>query len=192
MKKVLIINGNPNKDSLSAALAWSYFEGANQQTEKAELIHLSDLDFDPILPKGYSEKPELEPDLKMMQEKVKEADHIVWVFPNWWGSVPALLKGFIDRTFLPGFAFKYAEGSPIPVKLLKGKSARIITTMDTPPFIYNWFFGSPSHVMMKRRFLKFSGFNPVKITAFGPVRNSKEKLRKKWLDKVKQTGIQLK
>lgn len=192
MKNILIINGNPNKESLNAAMAWSYFEGANQSTEKVELFHLSDLDFDPILPKGYGEKPELEEDLKMMQEKIQQADHIVWVFPNWWGGVPALLKGFIDRTFLPGFAFKYVEGSPMPKKLLKGKSSRIIVTMDTPPIIFRLLFGAPLYNMMKKRFLMFSGIKPVRITAFGPVRNSKEEDRKKWLDSVRKLGVGLK
>lgn len=139
MKKVLIINGNPNKDSLNAAMAYQYLEGANQSTEKAELIHLCDLNFDPVLHKGYQEKQEMEEDLLMMQEKIKSADHLVWVFPNWWGSVPALMKGFIDRTFMPGFAFRYVESSSFPQKLLQGKTAHLLITMDTPPFFLNMF-----------------------------------------------------
>jgi putative NADPH-quinone reductase len=191
MKNILIINGNPNKESLNAAMAWSYFEGANQSSKNVELIHLSDLEFDPNMHNGYNVKQELEYDIKLMQGKIKQADHIVWVFPHWWGSVPAILKGFIDRTFLPDFAFKYSVGSPIPKKLLRGKSSRMIITMDTPPFIYKFFFGAPVFNMMKKRVLKFSGFNPVKITTFGPVRTSKEKVRSNWIEKVYHLGVNL-
>jgi len=192
MKNILIINGNPNKESLNAAMAWKYFEGANQSTEKAELIHISDLDFDPNMPKGYSEKPELEPDLKMMQKKIQQADHLVWVFPNWWGGVPAMMKGFIDRTLLPGFAFKYREKSPFPAKLLKGKTASLIITMDTPPWVYKLFYGAPVYNMMKKRVLKFVGFSKIRVTAFGPVRNSKEERRKKWLKQIRKLGLEMK
>jgi putative NADPH-quinone reductase len=79
----------------------------------------------------------------------------------------------------------------MPQKLLKGKSARVISTMDTPPVIYKVLFGAPSYNMMKKRVLKFSGFGPVGLTAFGPVRNSKEETRTKWIEKVKKLGSEL-
>ena len=58
-----------------------------------------------------------------MQQDILWADHLVFVYPNWWSTVPALLKGLIDRMFVPGFAFKYRENSPFWDKLLKGKTA---------------------------------------------------------------------
>ncbi|MFW5761753.1 MAG: NAD(P)H-dependent oxidoreductase [Cyclobacteriaceae bacterium] len=71
---------------------------------------LGDLSFDPILWKGYKEIQELEPDLKYAQECIKWSDKWVIIYPIWWGSVPALLKGFMDRTLYSGFAYKYHKG----------------------------------------------------------------------------------
>ena len=94
------------------------------------------MDFQLNLEHGYHKRIPLEPDLLEALEKIKNADHMVWVHPIWWYSMPALLKGFIDRTFLPGIAFKSKEGNVFPEQLFKGKSARIITTSDTPWWYY--------------------------------------------------------
>ena len=91
-----------------------------------------DLDFNSILKHGYRQWTELEPDLLMIQQDIVDADHLVFEYPTWWGTCPALLKGLIDRVFLPGFAFKYRDNSLFWDKLLKGNTARLIVTMDTP------------------------------------------------------------
>jgi len=91
-------------------------------------INIADLDFNPNLTFGYRKRIELEPDLLEAVDKIKKADHIVWVFPMWWYGYPASMKGFIDRTFLPGITFETVKGKAIPKKLLKGKTARIILT----------------------------------------------------------------
>lgn len=114
--------------------------------------------------------------------------HHIWFLYFRWGSVPALLKGALDRVFLPNFAFKYQQGSPFPKQLLIGKTARLIVTMDTPPWYYRLIFGAPSHKMMKRTVLEFCGVKPVKITEFGPVISSNEKSRLKWLDAARALG----
>ena len=188
MKKILIINGHPDKESFCFALAESYKKGAGTNGTDCKLINLIDLKFDPILASGYRVVSELEPDLLMMQKDIKEANHLVMVYPNWWGTYPALLKGFIDRIFLPNFAFKYVEKSPLPAKLLKGKTARLIVTMDTPKWYYWLVNRSPGHNSMKKGILEFSGIKPVKISSFAVIRSSNELQRKKWLDEVEALG----
>lgn len=86
-----------------------------------EEIRLRDLKFNPILEYGYRKRTELESDLLDSQKKILWADHIVWIYPVWWGSVPALLKGFLDRVLIPGFAFKKREGSVWWDKFLTGR-----------------------------------------------------------------------
>ena len=132
MKQILIINGHPDKESFNYALSAAYIKGVNKTDAELTQINISDLDFNPNLRFGYRKRMELEPDLVDAIDKIKKADHIVWVFPIWWGGYPALMKGFIDRTFLPGITFQPIEGKPLPKKLLKGKSARLIITSDTP------------------------------------------------------------
>ena len=122
------------------------------------------------------------------QNEIKKAEHLVFVYPNWWGTYPALLKGFIDRVFLPKFAFKIQEKSPLPEKLLKGKSARLIVTMDTPLWYYNLIYKKSGHNSMKKSILNFCGIKPVKITAFEPIKSSTEEKRKLWLNKVEKLG----
>jgi Putative NADPH-quinone reductase (modulator of drug activity B) len=63
---------------------------------------------------GYRKRTELEPDLLQAWDMLQWAEHIVWIYPTWWASPPALLKGFIERLFLPGFTFEYQEKSPFP------------------------------------------------------------------------------
>jgi putative NADPH-quinone reductase len=102
--------------------------------------------------------------------------------------MPALLKGFLDRVFLPGFAFQYREGSRFWDRLLSGRSAHLFVTMDTPPWYYRLFYRMPGHNQMKRTILEFSGIKPVGIASFGPVRGSSQQQREKWLGLAKSHG----
>jgi putative NADPH-quinone reductase len=188
MKKILIINGHPDKESLCFALAESYKKGADTNGNQCQLVHLIDLTFNPILTHGYRLVSELEPDLLKMQEAILQADHLVFVYPNWWATLPALLKGFIDRVLLPGFAFKYHEKDPLWDKLLKGKTARLIVTMDSPKWYYWLINRNAGHNAMKIGVLEFCGIKPVKISAFAPVKSADELKRKKWLDEVETLG----
>ncbi len=187
-KKILIINGHPNKDSFNFGIAQAYKEGAeSSQTEIKEIV-VSELNFNPNLKYGYQKRTELEPDLVESWEKIKWADHLVWIHPVWWGGLPAILKGFIDRLFLPTFAFQYRENSVFWDKLLKGKTAHIITTLDQPSWYYKFINGQPSTKQLKKNTLEFCGIKPVKVTYIGVVRNSTQTQREKWLNKVKILG----
>lgn len=188
MKKTLIINGHPNKESYNYALANAYLKGALSSGIQPEQINIPDLDFDPNLKYGYRKRMEHEPDLKEALDKILEADHLVWFFPMWWYGYPALMKGFIDRTFLPGITFEYVEGKPLPKKLLKGKTARIVITADSPGWYNRFFMKRPAINQFKKGTLEFCGIKPVKLTYIAPIRNSKLSFREKWLEKVEKLG----
>ena len=185
MKKILIIQGHPNKESFVSALAQKYSQGAEAAGNKVECIHLTDLTFDPILWGGYKGEQPLEADLIKMQEKITWADHLVFAYPNWWGTMPALMKGFIDRTFLPGFAFKYTD--KFPIKLLKGRTASVLVTMDSPNFWYTLFMGAPGHKAIKRTILQFCGVK-TKISSFYSVRTSSSAKKEAYLSRAKKLG----
>jgi NAD(P)H dehydrogenase (quinone) len=188
MKNILIINAHPDNESFCKALANSYLKGAESSGGNCSLVNLADLKFDLNLNNGYRKRTELEPDLIETQEKITAAQHIVFVYPTWWATYPALLKGFIDRVFLPGFAFKYRENSLLWDKLLKGKSSRLIVCMDTPKWYYSLIMKSPGHHSMKKGILEFCGIKPVAITSLGPIKTSNENKRKQWLNKVEELG----
>ena len=187
-KKVLIIQGNPDSGSFCDALAGAYKKGASDANAEVKEINIREIDFNPNLPFGYKNKIELEQGLIDSQHLIKWANHLVFVYPTWWGTMPALLKGFIDKVFLPGFGFKYRKGSVWWDKLLKGKSARLIVTMDTPPWYFRWIYGQPGHKAMKKSTLGFCGIKPVKISSIGPVKHSKKSKRIRWLTQVRKLG----
>jgi len=188
MKKIAIINGHPHKDSFNFGVAEAYKTGAVASGTEVREIVIRDLDFNPNLQFGYQKRMELEPDLLKAWEIIQWADHLVWVHPVWWGGLPALMKGFIDRLFLPGMAYKYRENSVWWDKLLKGKTAHILTTLDQPGWYYRLFFGRPSVNQLRKSILEYCGVKPVRVTYIGIIRNSKDEQRAQWLTKVKELG----
>ena len=188
MKKILIINGHPNKDSFNFGIAKAYQDRALQSGAEVKEIVIADLN----LQFGCQKRMELEPDLVKAWEKIQWADHLVWIHPVWWGGLPAITKGFIDRLFLPGFAFKYRENSVWWDKLLKGKTAHIITTLDQPGLYYRFFFGRPSVNQLRKSVLEFCGVKPVKVTYVGIIKTSDIKKREVWLEKIKLLGFKRK
>ncbi len=191
MKKIVIINGHPNKESFNSALVQSYRDGVLGQQAEIRVIPIGELQFDPNLQYGYQQRMELEPDLIQAWDSILWADHLVWVHPVWWGGLPAVTKGFVDRLFLPGMAYKYRPNSVWWDKLLTGKTAHIITTLDQPGWYYRLFFGRPSVNQLKKSILEFCGIKPVKVTYVGVIRNSTDDQRTKWLEKIKTLGRQL-
>ena len=191
MKNILIINCHPNRDSFNFGLADAYKKGALSNGDALKEIVIADLQFSPNLQFGYQKRTELEPDLAAAWEKIQWADHLVWICPVWWGGLPAIAKGFIDRVFLPGRVFQYRENSPFWDRLLTGKTAHIITTLDQPSWYYWLVYGRPSVNQLKRSTLEFCGVKPVKVSYFGIVRKSNDETRKKWLEKAEQMGRRL-
>jgi putative NADPH-quinone reductase len=188
--RILIINGHPDGDSYNASLAAAYKKGALASGAEVREINVRTLDFNPNLALGYRQRTELEADLLAAQEVITWAEHLVWVYPVWWGGLPALLKGFIDRVFLPNFAFKKRENSLWWDKLLRGRSARLITTLDQPAWYYWLVNRRPTYYAMKRMTLEFCGIAPVRTTTIGPIRLSKETYRASWLKKIEALGFE--
>lgn len=187
-KRIALIYGHPDKESYNYALAEAYKKGATASGNEIQEIKIADLDFNTNLQYGYRKRMELEPDLLKSQEILKWANHLVWIYPVWWGSVPAIMKGFLDRVLLPGFAFSKRENSLWWDKHFTGKTARIICTLDQPSWYYRWVYGGPSHKAMKKLTMHFIGVKKVKTTTIGPIRLSKEEFRAKWLKNVEKLG----
>lgn len=169
MANVLIINGHPDPGRLSSALADAYSEMARKDGALIHRIDLSDLRFDPsgrnagTHNNGVDGTP-LEPDLAKAQAELRWADHIVVVFPVRWATAPALLHAFFERTLLPEFAFRYPDKPGFPMGLLKGRSARVIATMDSPMIWDHLMQGRAMHNAISRATLGFCGISPVRET----------------------------
>jgi putative NADPH-quinone reductase len=140
--------------------------------------------FDPVLWKGYKQQQVLEPELKQAQENILWCEKWVIIYPVWWGSVPAILKGYLDRVLWKGFAFRYHAKDPLWDKLLKGREAEIISTCDSPAWYLWWQYRNSDINMVKQAVLKFCGVSPVKTTRIGRVRYLTDAQREKEIEKV--------
>lgn len=181
---VLILNAHPQPGpSLSAEIAAAYASGA--ASASTETIALGSLEFDPILRAGYGVEQPLEPDLERVRLAIERAHHIVLIFPVWWGSLPALLKGLIDRLFLPDWAYRYVEGQALPTPLLTGRTARIISTMDSPKWWYRLKHRRSAHTALRAATLDFVG---IKTLGESTLYKTRERLgvdRERWLSKIR-------
>lgn len=193
-KNILFILGHPSENSFCKALLDAYRTGAEDTGAICKAIYVSRLSFDVNLSEGYKkgEALQLEEDLVRAQQLLTWADHVVLAYPNWWGFMPAILKGFIDRILLPGFAFKNHSGKIFPEKLLKGKSMRIMVTMDTPRWWFYLIYRASQYQILKNIVFGYVGFDPIRCSTFGFMRKSTEEQRTKWLKKVELLGRQLK
>jgi putative NADPH-quinone reductase len=190
MKNILLLNGNPKKHSLAKHFIDEYEVEARKHAD-VRRFNLSDMDFNPSLDTGYESFPEIEPCLKKFQKRLSWANHLVIASPIWWGGLPAKLKGIFDRTLLPNFAFKY-EGSALqPKPLFKGKSARLILTMDTPEeFVKEQ--AQPVLEQLDRFTLQFCGISPVQVNLFGSVVMADENTVNDWIETVRTLGAMAK
>lgn len=181
MKKILVILGHPRVKSYCGALADSYVKGARREGATVKYVRLSDLKFDAVGAYDYKGAPHLEADVQKMQKLILWADHIVVVYPTWWGSAPALLKGFLDRVLTSGFGFKYWKSGWGWHRYLKGRSARIITTTGGPWILNHFMYGAPGIRMIKWAAFWFCGIGPTRVTEFNslnaPWTSSARKMR---------------
>lgn len=182
MTSALVIDGHPNPDSLTAALARRYANGHGD----ARLLTLRDLDFDPHMRFGYRRRMTLEPDLVEAKQALHDARTVVVVTPMWWASVPALLKGFFDRVLLPQQEYRYTAHG-LPQGLLSGRRGRMFLLADTP-----WYalpiLGTPAAAQVSRHTMKFCGIRPFPVRRMLGVKDASEAKIARWLDEAERIG----
>ena len=192
-RRIFLLLGHPDKSGFCGSLADAYESGAREVGHTVVRQNVGDMQFDPILHKGYRERQELEPDLVEFQKHVTESDHFVVVYPVWWVGMPALLKGLFDRAWLPGSAFRYmrmpnGSRSIFWHRMYRGKSARVLMTSGTHPILVRFLPGNVN-AQLKWGILWFAGFS-VRTRWFGPSENIPEPRKERWLAEVKELGRQ--
>lgn len=188
--RCLLILAHPRRDSLCGALLDAYADGARQAGAECRQLILSEMRFDPDVHAASPELQPLEPDLARAQRDIAWAEHLVFIYPTWWGTFPALLKGFLDRVMTPGFAFRHI-GHGNWDKLLAGRTADLITTMDTPPLVYRLVYRAPGDRALARATLGYCGLRTARIDTFGPVITSTAAQRSQWLARAHANGRRL-
>lgn len=184
----LIINGHPGKNTFNSALAEAYLKGAGKTSAILKTLDVADLNLTLDMT-GFDKDKPVPDKIKQVQDLILWADHLVWIYPTWWANMPAMLKAFFEQVFLSDFAFKYKKSSKFVKwdKFLTGKTAEVISTMDSPPWYYKLMAGDPGYKTVKD-IMNFCGIKMKGRTYFGSVKVSSEIQRKKWLEKAEKLG----
>ncbi|MFT4639962.1 MAG: NAD(P)H dehydrogenase (quinone) [Verrucomicrobiales bacterium] len=165
---------------MSKKLAETYADAAIAAGHEVRIIHLHDLSFDSDFGyAGYSKTKPLEPVLEKVLEDLEWSEHVVLTSPMWWGGLPAKLKGMFDRAFLPGRVFdtRVMKGG-MPSPLLKGRSARVLLTSDTPGWFLRIVYKNALFWQLRKQIFGFVGIKPAKIMHFSGAIHPKQRCRK--------------
>jgi putative NADPH-quinone reductase len=178
--KILVIYAHPSHEGHCATILKEVEENLKSKGVPYELLDLYAIKYDPLLRECelYGRDIELAKDTKKHQQQIMDSDMIIFIYPVWWNTMPAILKGFIDRVFSAHFAFKYNPVIPkgmmplfeplfklvynrfdygMPVGLLKGKKAVVFLTTGSPRLIsYPW-TGNRFKKIIKKDMLGFFG-----------------------------------
>ena len=187
-KSIVIIDGHPDSDKsrFCHAIADAYADGAQAAGHQIGLIAVAGLDAPLLKSRREWETEAPPPSIQKAQAAIEEAGHLVVIYPLWLGSMPAMLKGFFEQVFRPGFAIDFGKRTLKPGRLT-GKSARVIVTMGMPGFIYRWYFMAHSLKSLERNILGFVGIGPIRETLIGGVDASAAR-RERWLAKLAALG----
>lgn len=191
MKTFLVINAHTRENSFCDSVVEYYVRGLKESNFKFEVLNLRELNLEVYLKNKHQSYHDLSEEILAAQDLIRKADHLTFVYPLWWSSPPAILKLFIENTFIPGFGFKFHKPKfniPQWDKLLKGKSASLFVTMDSPPLINKCLFLDPNYRMMKLGILNFCGIKPVKRIYLGPLKMLSDEKKSKLLQKVYKKG----
>lgn len=193
LKNIAIVQGHPDpsKKRFGRALQAAYEEGARKGGSPVRVIDVAALDFPLLRSKEEWEKGIPPPAIREAQETIRWADHLVFFYPLWAGSMPALLKGFLEQAFRPGFAINSginSGGGLLAAKPLAGRSARIVVTMGMPAFVYRWFFLAHSVKSLERNILGLCGIEPIRVSLVGHVDDADSTARDRWLAKMRWYG----
>ncbi|MCW3474464.1 NAD(P)H-dependent oxidoreductase [Limobrevibacterium gyesilva] len=191
-RRIVIIQGHPDPETghFCHALAAAYERGAEAGGHAVRRICVATLDL-PILRTPADWESGAPPGAaRSCQEDIAWADHLVVLYPLWLGSMPALLKGFFEQVFRPGFAVAKSGSASGWASMLKGKSARIVVTMGMPALVYRWYFGAHSLKSLERNILGFVGIGPIRESLVGMVASPDPSRRERWLAKMERLGGQ--
>lgn len=193
-RRILVIVGHPDPHStrLCRTLANAYAQGAREAGHAVEMLDIAGLDIPLMRTKADYESAAISPVVADAITAIRNAEHVVIVFPLWLGTMPALLKAFLEQVIRPGAAFDYpAPGQGHwPIKRLGGRTARIIVTMSTPAPIYRFWYLGHGTACLKRNILNFAGISPVRETVLGMADKADASRRDRWLERMRKLGQQ--
>ncbi len=187
--KILIILGHPDPDSFNHAIAHAIRDDLHNNGHEVVYHDLYEEGFLPLLPaREIPESGKIDQTVAAHCNELSSADGIVIVHPNWWGQPPAILKGWVDRVFRPGVAYRFEEGDGgegIPIGLLNAAAAIIINTSNTSADREQTAFGDPLEAIWKRCIFDLCGIKNFHRRMFSVVVTSTMEQRRRWIEEAK-------
>jgi putative NADPH-quinone reductase len=190
--QVAIIQGHPDPagNRLCHALADAYAKGAVTAGHQVARIEVAQLDFPILRTQKDFETGQMPESLVEARDAIVSAQHVTIIFPLWHGTMPALLKAFIEQVMRPGVALEYRKHG-FPRGLLAGRSARLVVTMGMPAMIYRWYFRAHGVRGLERSILGFAGMRPIRESLLGMVDAASDVRRRRWLARMNEFGRRL-
>lgn len=186
--KTLVIVAHPNTDqSFNHAIVDRIVQTLEKKGDSVLVRDLYAEQFDPVMPinEDKLEIDELPPEIQTAMKEIEESDALIFVHPNWWGTPPAILKGWIDRVLRNGFAYKFSEKGP--VQLLNDKIVQVFTTSNTPKDVEVNVYHEPLQNFWETIVFGLCGAKSFQRRNFESIILSSEEERKQWLNEVEQT-----
>ncbi len=189
-RRILIIQGHPDPAGghYLHALAGAYESAAEVAGHDVRVVDVAKLAFPLIRTREQFHDEHPPESIQDAQRSFIWAEHLVLCYPLWLGTMPALLKGFLEQLLRPGFAADTGGPGHPWKKRLSGRSARIVVTMGMPALIYRWYFGAYSLKSLERNVLGFAGIGPIRETLIGNVEAPAAAARMKWLARMSALG----
>ncbi|PVD49315.1 NADPH:quinone reductase [Terrimonas sp.] len=188
MRTVIVFN-HPYEGSYCNAILKAVTKGLQKANHEVDLMHLDKDGFNPVMSeadlKAFIDHKPIDPQVIDYHERLKKADHIIFIFPIWWDLMPATTKGFVDRVLSPGVVYNHHPRGFGLVPLLKNlKSVTIITTMNKPKIMYSLLIGNLIRKAMLRSVFKTMGYKNLNWINFAYVKSVSQKKRVKWLTDI--------
>ncbi|PRY97840.1 putative NADPH-quinone reductase [Marinilabilia salmonicolor] len=185
MRTVIVFN-HPNEGSYCNAILQSVTNGLQNVNHDVDLMHLDNDGFNPVMSKAdlkaFIDHKPIDPQVIDYTERLKKANHLIFIFPIWWDIMPATTKGFVDRVLCPGVVYDHHPRGFGLVPLLKNlKSVTIITTMNKPKIMYSLLIGNLIRKTMLRSVFKTIGYKNLHWISFTSVKSVSQKKRENWL-----------
>jgi NAD(P)H dehydrogenase (quinone) len=153
--KALVIYCHPNPKSFNAAVRDTVLEGLKQNGHETVLVDLYADGFNPVL--SLTDREEYHtPGINEIRiadqlEKLRWCDALIFVYPTWWYGPPAMLKGWLDRVWVPHATFAMPEGNqPIRGLLKNITSVTAISTLGSPWWWWKMGMGEPGRRILLR------------------------------------------
>lgn len=168
----LIIFAHPDAKTSHNAVVLKYVQSRLRASGHAfETLDLYKETFDPlvkVIEEVRGDGTRYSQEMKKYQDLIAKAERLIFIYPTWWYNMPAILKGFVDRTFTSGFAYELVvsgKGSTTMAPRFKDKRAVVISTFGFGSERYEW-CGKAPELALDRAVLEACGLKVIRINWF--------------------------